>query len=73
MDIRQAVTELQQRLEKFKWLTAIAIGNANGEDVIYVYLRVATKHPEIKSLKKDGWLGYRVIVERIGSVFPTVN
>ena len=73
MDVSQAAAELQQRLEGFEWLTAIAIGNIDGQDVIYVYLRIATRHPEIESLKRDGWHGYRVIVERVGRFSPAAK
>lgn len=72
MGIQEAAESLQNRLEKHDWLTAVAVGEINDRPAIYVYLKYAVKSAELDSLKRDGWMGYQVIVERVGTVRPAV-
>ncbi len=73
MNVNEAATELQQRLEQFEWLVAVAIGEKNSQDAIYVYHKVETKNLELESLSCDGWKGYPVSVECAGRFFPLTN
>jgi hypothetical protein len=67
MGIYEAAESLQERLERFDWLTAVAADEIDHQPVIYAYLRYAVKSPELDSLKRDGWMGYNVIIERVGT------
>lgn len=69
MTISEAAEALQAKLEAFDWLTAVAIGARDLREVIYVYVK-STRHKEIDQLKRDGWMGYEVVVEKIGAIHP---
>jgi hypothetical protein len=70
MGIYEAAQSLQETLERFDWLTAVAVGEMDNQPVIYVYLPYAVKSPQLDSLKRDGWMGYSVIIERVGTIRP---
>lgn len=73
MKIYQAAEVLQDKLERFDWLTAVAVGTLDGNEVIYVYLNRMPRDLEIESLRRDGWQGYRVMVERAGKIRSAIR
>ena len=67
--IFEAAEALQRKLEAFPWLTAVAVGELDGREVIFVYAK-SLRHKEVDSLRHDGWMGYEVIVEKVGTIRP---
>ena len=70
MNIHDAAERLQERLEQYSWLASIGVGRINQQDAIYVYTRYAINSREIGELLKSGWMGYPVVVEKVGSLRP---
>ena len=67
-DIKQAVTELAQRLGYPDWLSAIGEGMREGHPVIIMYL-AGTWKPKIPFFE-EGWEGYPVVFRENASVAP---
>jgi hypothetical protein len=70
MGARDAAESLQSRLERNDWLTGVGVGSLNGQPVLYVYLKYPIKNDETESLRVNGWMGFPVIVDRVGSIRP---
>lgn len=69
MSIEKAAESLNERLESHEWLTAVAVGELDFRDVIYVYVK-SLRHKELDELKRNGWMGYEVVIEKIGTIHP---
>jgi hypothetical protein len=67
-DIRQAVSELRERLGYPPWLAAIGHGTQDGDSVIVVYLTETWK-PKLPFLE-NGWEGYPVKFREHGAFAP---
>ena len=70
MNAYDAAEALQTRLEVYSWLNAVAVGEFDGRPAIYAYTKTAVRHPELQKLKSDGWMGYKVLIEKVGIVKP---
>lgn len=71
-NVFDAAAELQTTLEQYNWLSAIAVGKVDGQDVIFVYLKKAVRSAIIEELKADGWHGFKVFVEKVGTIHPAI-
>jgi hypothetical protein len=67
-DIQQAVKDLRQYLGRPPWLSAIGVGEEDGQPLIVLYLTVPTK-PHLPALD-HGWEGYKVAFYEFGSFAP---
>jgi hypothetical protein len=66
MNINEAAKLLLQRRRHRSWLTAVAVGGLDDQEVIFVYTKYAVKTKELETLKAEGWHGYDVRIERVG-------
>jgi hypothetical protein len=65
MAIKEAAARLAAHLSNATWLTAVGVGEQDGKDCIYLYVKAPKKH-EISFLN-DGWEGFPVIVRKVGA------
>ena len=68
MDINQAAELLDQELERFDWLIAVAVGVFDGGQ-LYVY---TNRRPPAKDIApiRQGWMGYPIFIDWVGEVHP---
>lgn len=72
MNIYDAADKLQNRLDKSPWLNSVGAGETdNGEEAIFIYTSGTPSKPsELDDLAKNGWMGFRVVIERVGRSRP---
>ncbi|MDB5344329.1 MAG: hypothetical protein JWP89_2706 [Schlesneria sp.] len=68
MTIHEAAETLAAELSGFKWFVSLGVGNPNGIQTIYVYVK-SLRHPQLAGLR-DGYQGFPVVIENTGVVRP---
>lgn len=68
MTIFEAADALNERLEPFRWFSAVGVGGTGEHDAIVVYVK-SLSHPELEEIRA-GWMGYPVEVLKMGQVYP---
>lgn len=67
--IEQAAESLSRELAHYPWLSAVGIGERDDKEVIFVYV-TSQGHKVLDRLKREGWHGFDVVVEKIGRITP---
>ena len=65
MTIENAAQLLGTDLAGSPWFTAVGIGEADGQPVLYLYVK--TKRGIDLSRFNDGWQGFRVEIRKMGT------
>lgn len=68
MSVDDAARELAKRLIGSEWLTSVGVGDLDGREAIYVYVKVVRKRA--LEFLRDGWMGHPVVIKRTGDVVP---
>jgi hypothetical protein len=68
MNVQQAATELFDELSQRPWLTSVGVGELDGQEAIYVYVK-SPRQKDIAALR-GGYKGFPVIVEKTGTIRP---
>lgn len=69
MMIEQAAKSLDAELRRFSWFISVGIGESASGSVLFVYVR-SQRHKELDKLRTQGWLGYSVVVRKVGNIRP---
>ena len=68
MTPEQAATLLDAELRPYPWYIAVGVGDTDDGSTLFVYVKTA-KHRKLRELAR-GWNGYKVVVEKTGSMRP---
>ena len=68
MTPEQAAARLDSELRPFPWYIAVGIGGSDDDPTLFVYVRTS-RHRKLRELA-DGWNGYRIAIEKLGSMRP---
>jgi len=65
MTVEQAAKLLQSHLKSSPWVTAVGVGETDGNPAIVLYVK-SMKSADVEFLK-DGWKGFPVVVRKMES------
>ncbi len=68
MDIQAAAASLQEKFGDASWLTMVGIGEHEGRECIFLYVKLLNAVPT--DLLKRGWHGFPVVVRKMGQPRP---
>lgn len=70
MNIRDAARALAAQLIPMTWICSVAVGKDSDRDVIYIYVRTIEQSVKLDELRRDGWMGFEVRIEKSGTIGP---
>ena len=72
LTVHDATERLFETLSHRPWFVSIGRGTVDGRDAIYLYVKTI-RHKELDDLKKHGYHGVPVIVEKSGEFRPATS
>jgi hypothetical protein len=68
LDAERAAAQLDQKLRMKPWYVSVGVGDTDGGVALFLYVK-SKRHRDILELG-NSWLGYKLIVEPVGSIRP---
>ncbi len=71
MRIEKAANLLYERFREVPWLTAVGVGEKNGNPCIFLYIKSLNAAPG--TLLREGWYGFPVVARKMARPRPVMG